>query len=40
MNAMNNYEKTYNVTLKGIVEEKDIEKLRNGVKIEDYITKY
>lgn len=32
-------EKTYNVTLKGIVEEKDIEKLRNGVKIEDYITK-
>ena len=31
--------KTYNVTVKGAVTEEEIEKLRNGVKIEDYITK-
>lgn len=30
--------KTYNVTLKGKIEKEDIEKLENGVKIEDYIT--
>lgn len=32
-------EKTYTVTLKGIVQEKEIEQLRNGIKIEDYTTK-
>ena len=32
-------EKTYNVTLKGTVTEEQIEDLRNGVKIDDYITK-
>ena len=32
-------DKTYTVTLIGIVSEEDIEKLRNGIKIEDYITK-
>lgn len=31
--------KTYTVTLKGKVQEKDVESLRNGVEIEDYITK-
>lgn len=31
--------KTYTVTLKGIVTQEEIEKLRNGVEIEDYITK-
>lgn len=31
--------KTYNVTLKGIVQNSEIEKLKNGVKIDDYITK-
>ena len=31
--------KTYTVTLKGIVTKQDIEALENGVKIEDYITK-
>lgn len=32
-------EKTYTVTLKGEIKEEAIEKLRNGVEIEDYITK-
>lgn len=32
-------EKTYNVTLRGIIENNEIEQLQNGVKIEDYITK-
>ena len=33
-------DKTYNVTLKGIVTKEDIEKLKNGVEIDDgYITK-
>lgn len=32
-------EKTYTVTLKGQVTNDDIEKLRSGVKIDDYITK-
>ena len=31
--------KTYTVTLKGIVTKSEVEKLRKGVKIEDYITK-
>ena len=31
-------EKTYNVTLKGIISSKEIEELKNGVKIEDYIS--
>lgn len=31
--------KTYTVTVKGIVNDSEIEILRNGVKIEDYITK-
>ncbi len=31
--------KTYTVTLKGIVTKQDVETLENGVKIEDYITK-
>ena len=31
-------EKTYNVTLKGEVTEAEIEKLRNGVEIEDYVS--
>ena len=32
-------EKTYTVTIKGIIEEKEIEQLKKGVKIEDYITR-
>ena len=32
-------EKTYNATVKGIVTKSDIEQLKNGVKIEDYVTK-
>ena len=32
-------EKTYTVTLKGIVAKEDVEHLKKGVKIEDYITK-
>ena len=32
-------EKTYTVTLKGIVKNSEIEKLKQGIKIEDYITK-
>ena len=32
-------EKTYNATVRGIVTQNDVEKLRNGVQIEDYITK-
>lgn len=32
-------EKTYTVTLKGIVQNGEIEQLRQGVQIEDYITK-
>ena len=31
-------EKTYNVTLKGQVTDKEIEQLRNGVQIENYVT--
>lgn len=31
--------KTYTVTIKGIMKNDDIKRLRNGVKIEDYITK-
>lgn len=31
--------KTYTVTLKGIVKKQDIEQLKNGIEIEDYITK-
>ena len=32
-------DKTYTVTLKGIVSKEEVEKLREGVKIEDYVTK-
>ena len=32
-------EKTYTVTVKGIVQNSEVEKLRQGVKIEDYTTK-
>ena len=32
-------DKTYTVTLKGIVTKEDVQKLKNGVEIEDYITK-
>ena len=32
-------EKTYTVTVKGIVQEAEVEMLRNGVQIEDYTTK-
>ena len=32
-------EKTYNVTIKGIVTNEEVEKLRNGVKIENYTTR-
>ncbi len=32
-------EKTYTVTIKGIVQKSEVEQLRQGVKIEDYITK-
>ena len=32
-------EKTYNVTVKGIVKKEEIEKLKNGIKIEDYTTR-
>ncbi len=32
-------DKTYTVTLKGIVTNEDVQKLKNGVKIEDYVTK-
>ena len=32
-------EKTYTVTVKGIVQNSEVEKLRQGVKIEEYITK-
>lgn len=32
-------EKTYNATVRGIITEKDVEQLRNGVKIDGYITK-
>ena len=31
--------KTYTVTLKGIINNEEVERLRNGVEIEDYITK-
>lgn len=34
----NEIEKTYNATVRGIVSEDDIEKLKNGVEIEDYIS--
>ena len=32
-------EKTYTVTIKGVVKDEEVEKLKNGVEIEDYITK-
>ena len=32
-------EKTYTVTIKGIVKDEEVEALRKGVKIDDYITK-
>ena len=32
-------DKTYTVTVKGIVTDEEVSKLRNGVEIEDYITK-
>lgn len=32
-------DKTYTVTVKGIVTDEEVEQLRNGVKIEDYTTK-
>ena len=32
-------EKTYTVTIKGIVKDEEVERLRKGVKIDDYITK-
>lgn len=32
-------EKTYTVTVKGIIEQKEVEKLRQGVEIENYTTK-
>lgn len=32
-------DKTYTVTLRGVVTEEEVEKLRNGVQIEKYITK-
>lgn len=32
-------EKTYTVTVKGVVQKNEVEKLRNGVQIENYITK-
>lgn len=32
-------EKTYTVTIKGIVKQEEVEMLKQGVKIEDYITK-
>ena len=32
-------EKTYTVTVKGIIKNEEVEQLRNGVKIDDYITK-
>ena len=32
-------EKTYTVTIKGIVTNEEVEKLKKGVKIEDYLTK-
>ena len=31
-------EKTYNVTVKGIISDEEINKLKNGVKIEDYVS--
>lgn len=34
----NEIEKTYNATVRGIVKEEEVEKLRNGVEIEDYIS--
>ena len=32
-------EKTYTVTIKGVVRDEEVEKLKNGIEIEDYITK-
>ena len=34
----NEVEKTYTVTVKGIVNQEDVQKLENGVEIEDYIS--
>ena len=32
-------EKTYTVTIKGVVRDEEVKMLKNGVKIEDYLTK-
>lgn len=32
-------EKTYNATIRGIIKQEEIEKLKKGIKIEDYITR-
>ena len=32
-------EKTYTVTVKGTITDEEVEKLRKGIKIEEYITK-
>ena len=34
----NEVEKTYTVTVKGIVSEEEVEQLKNGVKIDDYVS--
>lgn len=34
----NEIEKTYNATVRGIVSEQDVENLKNGVQVDDYIT--
>ena len=34
----NEVEKTYTVTVKGIIKQEDVQKLENGVEIEDYIS--
>lgn len=34
----NEIEKTYNATVRGIVSEKDIQDLQNGVQVDDYVT--
>lgn len=34
-----NIEKTYTVTIKGIVTKEEVEKLKSGIEIDDYITK-
>ena len=34
----NEIEKTYNATVKGVITDEDVQMLRNGVKIEDYVS--